>query len=245
MPCYDLRRDVNMDRAFILNEIRRTTVENGGTPLGRDRFLAATGIREHDWNRFWARWSDALRDAGFGGNQFNSAIPDETLLEHLAAVVRELGRFPVVRELKVKAHADPSFPDSKTFQRLGSVRQLAERLKAFAIERGYDDVAALCPVISNEAQPIDRPKAIVLGSVYLMKSGKFFKIGHSNAVGRREREIAIQLPEKLRVVHEIKTDDPAGIEDYWHRRFADQRRNGEWFDLTPDQVSKFRRRKVM
>jgi hypothetical protein len=35
-----------------------------------------------------------------------------------------------------------------------------------------------------------------IGFVYLLKASKFYKIGRSNALGRRERELAIQLPEK-------------------------------------------------
>ena len=81
--------------------------------------------------------------------------------------------------------------------------------------------------------------------MYLLKSGHFYKIGRSNAVGRRERELAIQLPEKAIVVHSIKTDDPPGIEAYWHRRFEARRKNGEWFDLSPQDVAAFRRRKFM
>jgi len=84
-----------------------------------------------------------------------------------------------------------------------------------------------------------------MGVIYLLQSGKFYKVGRSNALGRRQYELAIQLPERATLVHSISTDDPAGIESYWHRRFDDRRRNGEWFELTADDVSAFRRRKFM
>lgn len=67
-----------------------------GTPLGRLRFQKETGIRKHEWTRFWGRWSEAVRDAGHAvTNQFTVAIPDATLIERLADYVRELDRFRV------------------------------------------------------------------------------------------------------------------------------------------------------
>jgi Meiotically up-regulated gene 113 len=79
----------------------------------------------------------------------------------------------------------------------------------------------------------------------MAKHGRHYKIGKSFDVPRRHREIAIELPEKLDVVHVIRTDDPSGVEAYWHKRFAAKRTNGEWFALAADDVRAFKRRRFM
>jgi hypothetical protein len=241
-----------MTKEHILAEIRRTAAANEGAPLGVGRFFAETGIKDSDWRgKLWARWSDALKEAGFQPNQYNAARTAEDLLNNLAGLVRELGRFPVMGEIRLKARRDPTFPSHNTFGRFGGKRALAAQLEKFCRDRGENDVAKLCAVAAKTADAEDtegvpeETAAGKLGYVYLMKAGRFYKIGRTNALGRRERELVIQLPEAAKVIHSIKTDDPGGIEEYWHRRFQDRRKNGEWFELTYQDLAAFRRRKFM
>ena len=58
---------------------------------------------------------------------------------------------------------------------------------------------------------------------------------------RREGEIRVTLPDKINPIHTIKTDDPFGVENYWHRRFSTKRKNGEWFSLSKQDVTSFKR----
>lgn len=238
-----------MTRDHILAEIRRTAAANGGVPLGVARFFAETGIRESDWHgKYWARWGDALKEVGLQPNQLRAAIPEDELLTKLVGLVRGLGHFPVKGELELKKQSDPSFPNPKTFGRFGNKVAQVQRLRDFCLARGENDVADICASIAMpEAVEVEetRPAQPEFGFVYLLKSGRFYKVGCTNAVGRRERELAIQLPERAHVIHSIRTDDPLGIEAYWHRRFGSARRNGEWFELTQAEVTAFKRRKFM
>jgi hypothetical protein len=240
-----------MDREQILDAIRRCAEENGGRPLGRERFYAATGIRESDWSgRFWIRWNDALVEAGFTPNRLNAAHEEEHLLRQLALFVRELGRYPVEAEVRMRRRTDPTFPSANTFRRFGNKQATIGRLAAYCeTESELGDVLAILdPLVEAESEVDENPgagPAASDGFVYLVKSGKHYKIGRSNSAGRRFYEIGLQLPEAVKVVHYLTTDDPVGIERYWHDRFADRRANGEWFALTAADVKAFRRRRFM
>lgn len=240
-----------MNKEHILQEIQRTAKANGGKPLGRGRFFSETGIKESDWlGKYWARWSEAVREAGFAPNQLQGSYDITILIEKYVELVRELGRLPVPSEMRLKTRSDPSFPNDKTFHdRLGSKPDLVGRVLEYGrSQNGYEDIVRLCEeYLSNKREVPEeaRPEEEQIGFVYIMKSGRFYKIGRTNAAGRRERELALQLPEKASTVHIIRTDDPVGIEAYWHKRFETKRKNGEWFELSASDITAFRRRKFM
>lgn len=115
----------DVDKDSILREIRRTAEANNGRPLGWRRFLAETGIRETDWlGTHWARWSDAVREAGFHPNRLQQPYEKGVLLDKLASLTIELGRLPNGGDLRFRAAHDPAFPNPKTFSRLGGKRQV-------------------------------------------------------------------------------------------------------------------------
>jgi Meiotically up-regulated gene 113 len=237
-----------MDKQHILDEIRRTATASGGVSLGKDRFFTETGIKESDWfGRYWVRWSDAVREAGFTPNRMSEAYTDDVLVAKLISLTRKLGRFPVRGDLRMQARGTVEFPSDKAFGRLGSKNQLIERLAEYCrTHDGFEDVLKLCPaVIDRKIPSAENTSTEEIGFVYLMKSGRFYKVGRSNSAGRREYELAIQLPERATKIHEIRTDDPVGIEEYWHKRFESRRKNGEWFELNASDIKAFRRRKFM
>jgi hypothetical protein len=179
-----------------------------------------------------------LQEAGFSPNKFQTAYDQATLLEKFVGLIRELGHFPIHGEVRRKSIKDPTFSSHTVFDRLGGKHKLAGLIIEYCKSRnGFDDVLDTCTGVipaKTRSAKTDRESAKqeIVGFVYLMKFGRHHKIGKTNAVGRRERELAIQLPEKANTVHVIKTDDPTGIEAYWHKRFEPKRGNGEWFDLT-------------
>ncbi|MBI4965191.1 MAG: GIY-YIG nuclease family protein [Desulfomonile tiedjei] len=196
----------------------------------------------------WARWGDALIEAGYQPNPWTGAYDDTCLAEKLILLIRELGRYPVEREIQLRARQDKKFPSMGAFRRRGTKAELARMILEYCEGKaGFDDIIEICRSIpvSNQLEPSPSAEEPSRGIVYLMKSGRYYKVGRTEALGRREYELAIQLPEKIATVHVIKTDDPLGIEAYWHKRFQDKRKRGEWFDLTAEDVKAFKRRKFM
>lgn len=232
-------------RDFIISEIRKLANESGGAAPGQQVFAKATGITESKWRgKYWARWGDALIEAGYQPNEWTGRSDTETLIVGMIAACRHYGKFPTYAELGMLRHSDPSIPSPKVVQSNFDGREhvIAAIGEYIGDDPEYDDVRGMLPAIKAKAGPTPRLAKPVDGFVYLIKSGDFYKVGRSDDAERRFKQISVSLPDKAELFHTIRTDDPAGIEAYWHRRFADKRANGEWFKLAAADVSAFKRR---
>ncbi len=238
----------------IISEIIRTAENNDDTPLGMGTFHDETGLKKSDWyGKFWTKWSDAVQEAGFQPNKFGSDAYEETnVLKKIAFMIQELKRFPVQAEFMMQRRNDPDFPTKTTLRnRFGQKEDLLKKVIGYCHAKPeLADVAKIC---RNEISQIDTNKKTddaelndaETAHVYLLKHDKVYKIGKSIDVVRRYNEIKTQMPHKLEETHVIETDDPSGIEAYWHNRFKDKRLEGEWFALSASDVKAFKKRRFM
>jgi len=229
----------------ILRKIQQVAADNGGKAPGIARFEAATGVKRHEWEgKIWRGWSDAVADAGFAPNELQVAFSEDALLAIVLEISKSLGRFPTTSDLKFELHQRPGSPDWKTVLKRWSMAELAKALVDYAERTNESAVAAFAKsyvprrqVLSTDADGI----SAAVGYVYMQRHGSDYKIGYTNSLNKRGRQIQIELPQEIELVHSILTDDPAGVESYWHKRFATKRTRGEWFRLTKLDVAAFKR----
>lgn len=77
---------------------------------------------------------------------------------------------------------------------------------------------------------------VEFGYVYVMECRGYFKIGHSTDPRRRLRKLRTGSPIPIRLVHTLETALYREIEQQLHARFHKQRRSGEWFVLSPEDI---------
>lgn len=236
-----------MTKEAIISEIRRAARERGGR-IGLAAFLKATGIPQKQiLGKHWATWNEALTEAGIVTASFKKPrTPEESVLEAFAQLVVRLGKWPTENELSLERRRDSSFPSLGVIRRMRKADDFGSKLQNHCADR-----ADLAPAKAVAAQqPTREPgastsigRAAVQGYVYMMRSGRRYKIGHTTSPVRRHREVRLELPDATHLVHSIETDDPAGIEAYWHHRFAAKRvRDTEFFELDASEVAAFKRR---
>jgi len=254
----DLKGDGMRDKQFILSEIRRMATINGGKPVGQTRFRTGTGIAHEDWRGvYWARWGDALSEAGFEPLEWTPPSDEEQMIEGLVELVRKYRRFPVKAEILIEKRSNPQIPAPNVLlRRFGNKKQVIQKVRVFCSSK--DEYADVLEILANEAIESDSTEGVFesetgkrkskpSGHVYLVKSGRLYKIGQTANRWQRMNQLDRQTAEGIEeVIHTIAAfDDAPGIERYWHQRFKEKCVKREWFDLSAEDIRAFKKRKWM
>jgi len=109
-----------MEKGHIINEIVMTAKENNGMPLGHQKFLKETGIKVSDWyGKYWTKWSDAIREAGFKPNKMQAPYDENYIIEKVISLIREIKKYPKAGDFRLKAYRTNNFPSHSTIGKLG------------------------------------------------------------------------------------------------------------------------------
>jgi len=150
-----------ISREEILSEIRRFVASHEGDIPGERTFVTTTGIKQSAWKgKYWVLWSEAVREAGYDPNPMNQKIPNEVVLEKLAAFITKLGYFPVRDKINMHARNTPGFPVWQTImKRYGGMPQTAAALLEFSRKTGNVALGELCEIrLKRETQ---KPSSVV------------------------------------------------------------------------------------
>ncbi len=239
---------MELSKLKVIARIKELAAANGGT-IGLDRFLRDMDIpgqrlRQQPW---FNGWNALLQEIGVQTSDFgNERTPDDDVISSVAELIRKTGYWPTEDSYARERKRDSEFPSLKVIRRVKKSGKLLAGLRAYLPENpDYGVVRSLALAQPSDSMPEEgASSAEVAGYVYMLRYGRQYKIGFTNSPVRRFREVSVELPDETVQVHAISTDDPKGIEAYWHRRFASKRiRDTEWFTLDAADVRAFKRRK--
>ena len=231
------------EREHILIEIRRLAASNGRKTPGKGTFAKETGISESQWSgRYWARWGDAVTEAGLSRNLIQAKFDSDSLLRKIAELGLENNRVPTNPMMQMRRRVDPSFPSPKTVAvHFGGHSGLVTALRNLALnETAFAGLLSVLPEAKSDQ--VDKRKPPKSGWVYLINyGGGEYKVGHSFTPNQRLGNLDRHTPKTLDEVFRIETDDPPGVEAYWKKRFDKQKIKNEFFELSNSDVAAFKR----
>jgi hypothetical protein len=230
-------------------ELVRQHAEQAGGTIGLRAFCRATRMPERHFLEFgFDNWGAAVAAANLRPvSFFRPRADDADVVRQFVQLAARLGRWPTENDIVLARKKDDQFPCLQVVRRLGRSGGLAAKVVAFC--EGNSDLGAVAAlaarrIAANGEEPSQSRRAHVEGYVYMMRSGRRYKIGYTSSPSRRHREVRLDLPDPTDLVHTIPTDDPPGIEAYWHHRFRDKRvRDTEFFELDAADVLAFKARK--
>ena len=238
-----------MTRDDAANIVRHLADRNEGKVSFRS-FIHEAGISEHALRRapWFPGWNAFLEELGHGTNAFSKpSISDEDVASSVAKLILQFERWPTEDQFARAKKLDNTIPDVSVIRKSKRSGNLLAILSRYQLGNPrYETVRSIASdEMKKRHQDPAGPTEVarVRGYVYMLESRRRYKIGHTNSPTRRHREVSVNVPDPTKLVHTIETDDPRGIEGYWHTRFCTKRITGtEWFNLDADDVRAFKRR---
>lgn len=244
-----------MTKKDAITRIKTLAAERGGRvsfdSFVSDQEIPAQRLRQEPW---FAGWNALLSEIGLQTSEFGVArTPDDAVIASVATLIQKIRRWPTEDDYAREKKLNRDFPALQVIRRVKTSGKLLARLVEYSSgDQSYALVRSLAAdrrakeepeqrlLLSGESAASELP---TFGYVYLVQHGsrREYKVGRTSNPLRREGEVRIELPDTLRPIHYIETDDAAGVEAYWHNRFAPKRKEGEWFALTAENVRAFKK----
>jgi hypothetical protein len=151
--------------------------------------------------------------------------------------------YPIIEALNSGQSFDNEQGARRYLKRLGDTSSLA-RAKLYIEALQFNGVSVQIPeeislVIQTAWMLSESPRREgISGYVYLLKSSSgYWKIGKTVDPDNRLQTFSVKLPFEVEYEHLIPCKDHRAAESGLHRRFDAKRVNGEWFDLSPADVT--------
>lgn len=83
-------------------------------------------------------------------------------------------------------------------------------------------------------------KSRTAGHVYFLKCGEYTKIGKTTNLDKRIEGLSTIIPEEVKLLHVIKSNDYSKCEKYFHDKYKNKRKKGEWFILSVSDIKEIK-----
>ena len=183
-----------MDKPQITRRLTQLASERGGHIAFR-AFIAATGLSER-WLRdqpWFQGWNALLKEVGLETKSFKvDRTPPETIAEAVAELITRSGKWPTEDELRREKAQNASFPSATIISPMRKTGELARLIVELGVVRpGFAaaaEIAAKHQVHAPDAVGVDER---VKGYVYMLRSGRSYKIGKSVDPSRGSVRISV------------------------------------------------------
>lgn len=142
----------------------------------------------------------------------------------------ELNNNADARKVLVKEYGASNIKQIRLVDRLGRTQKanfVTEQQALYLLNRSNKEKAYNIRGSKRDIKP---------DYIYLIRVNEYIKIGYSNNINGRLRQIQTDSPYEVELVLSIKVDNGRNIEKYLHSYFKAKRVRGEWFELNNDEV---------